>query len=69
MKIGDKARLINAKGLGVHGFRKGDMCSVNSVANIEGKDFAMIMPDDSFKFFWIEASRLEVVEDDDVSAE
>ena len=41
MKIGDKVKLINAKGLGKYGFRKGDVGAVNSVANIEGKDMAM----------------------------
>lgn len=68
MKIGDKARLINAKDLGKHGFRKGDLCSINSMASVEGKDYAMVMPDSDFKFYWIEASRLEVVEEEEIAS-
>lgn len=64
MKIGDKAKLINAKDLGKHGFRKGDLCSINSMASVDGKDLAMIMPDGSFKFYWVQADRLEVVEEE-----
>jgi len=67
MKIGDKVKLINAKGLGKYGFRKGDVGAVNSMANIEGKDMAMYMPDGEMKFYWIEASRLEVVEEEEVA--
>ena len=66
MKIGDKVKLINANGLGKYGFRKGDVGAVNSVANIEGKDMAMYMPDGEMKFYWIEASRLEVVEEEEI---
>lgn len=64
MKIGDKVVVVDAKGLGKYDFRKGDICTVNSVAVIKGELFAMVMPEDNFKFFWVDASRLEVVEDD-----
>ena len=69
MKIGDKVKLINAKGLGKYGFRKGDIGAVNSMANIEGKDMAMYMPDGEMKFYWVAAERFEVLEEDDATSE
>lgn len=68
MKIGDKVKLIDAKGLGMYGFRKGDVGAINSVANIEGKDMAMYMPDGEMKFYWVAAERFEVLEVDDAAA-
>lgn len=68
VKIGDKVKLIDAKGLGKYGFRKGDVGAINSVANIEGKDMAMYMPDGEMKFYWVAAERFEVLEEDDADA-
>lgn len=68
VRIGDKVKLVDAKGLGKYGFRKGDVGAINSVANIEGKDMAMYMPDGEMKFYWLAAERFEVLEDDYAAA-
>ena len=61
-ETGDPVTLINAKGLGKYGFRKGRKGSANAIQNINGERYVLFMPNNTREMFWIEASRVELDE-------
>ena len=62
-ETGDPVTLINAKGLGKYGFRKGRKGSANAIQNINGERYVLFMPNETREMYWIEASRVELDEE------
>lgn len=63
LETGCQVELINADNLNSTALVEGAKGWVNSIAEIDGKEYIWFMPETEVKFYVIESSRVEVLED------